>query len=306
MIALQIDSPAGTSFKYNVLKTSGYAGTAGDGLLDLIGIAGLDVASEGKKSEGDEESIVELLLVNMRPSLDSTGKIASDQSVTGGNSTIEVFQVRSRDAETMTHLHTVADPNIATPNNIALANNENSKQFYITNDHGLQKVGIRSHLSPLLGTGNVAFCTVDGGCKLVSEGHKYPNGLTQHDGFVYVPSSMYGGIQVYRIAEGTNGLEKVEDIPINYGLDNLSVDAKGDIYAAAFPKGIEILQSFKDPYNSKPRSTVIRVRKAKNGTHSWEKVLEDGEGGTLPGATTVVHDAKTGRLFLSGKTSMLR
>jgi len=49
VIALQIDSPAGTSFKYNVLKTSGYAGTAGDGLLDLTGIAGLDVASEGKK-----------------------------------------------------------------------------------------------------------------------------------------------------------------------------------------------------------------------------------------------------------------
>lgn len=34
-----------------------------------------------------------------------------------------------------------------------------------------------------------------------------------------------------------------------------------------------------------------------------KKVLEDWEGEVLPGATAVVHDAKTGRVFLSGVVS---
>ncbi len=33
----------------------------------------------------------------------------------------------------------------------------------------------------------------------------------------------------------------------------------------------------------------------------WEKVLEDRDGEVLPGTTTAIHDAKTGRLFLSSK-----
>jgi len=43
--------------------------------------------------------------------------------------------------------------------------------------------------------------------------------------------------------------------------------------------------------------------KVTKGEEGWkaEKVLEDGLGEILPVATTVIHDAKTGRLFLSSK-----
>ena len=43
--------------------------------------------------------------------------------------------------------------------------------------------------------------------------------------------------------------------------------------------------------------------KVSKGEEGWkvEKVLEDGKGEILPVATTVVHDVKTGRLFLSSK-----
>lgn len=140
IVALQIDSPSGNSFEYRALQTPGYTGTAGDGLLDLVGLTGVDVHVEG-------EDRVELLLVNNRPSLDpDTGMPFPDQSVVGGNATIELFEVRSSEAEEMNHLHTWADGAITTPNNIAVVSS--SKEFYITNDHGSNKVGlVRSSLT---------------------------------------------------------------------------------------------------------------------------------------------------------------
>lgn len=133
IIALQIDSPKGESFEYRALRTPGFAGTAGDGLLHLAGFTGVDVRAEG-------EDRVELLLVNARPSLDLvTGMPLHDQTVSGGNSTIEVFEVRSAAAEEMTHLHTLADALVITPNNVAA--DRGTRNFYTTNDHGSYKVG---------------------------------------------------------------------------------------------------------------------------------------------------------------------
>ncbi|CAI4219560.1 unnamed protein product [Parascedosporium putredinis] len=252
IVALQIDAPSGKSFEYTTLQPSNYAGTAGDGLLSLVGMTGVDVSVDG------EEDRVELLLVNARPSLDSVGQISLSQAA-GANATIEVFEVRGRHSATMNHLHTVAHKDITTPNNVALASGSRTR-FYTTNDHGAHKVGLMAHLGGFLNVGNVVLCTVGQGCRVVSEGHKFPNGLAQHGGFVYVPSSMTGVIQVYRIKEDDE-LEKVEDIVIDYSLDNLSVDANGDIYVAAFPKGIDILLAFNDPLHAKPRSTIFRVRK---------------------------------------------
>lgn len=293
-MALQIDSPAGDSFQYRALSTPGFSGTAGDGLLHLVGLDGLDVLD-------GEASRVELMLVNNGPSVDpTTGKPFPDQSTTGANTTLELFEIRNPETGEMTHVRTIANEAVTTPNNVALVRDSDS--FYITNDHGPYKTGLTAQLSPLFGSGDVVFCSpgLGKGCKRVSKGHKFPNGLTYHDGLVYVPSSALGGVQVFRIAE-SNELEKVEDIPIDYILDNISVDANGDLYVAAFAKGLDMPPVFQDPFNAKARSTVVRIRKGEDGRHSWEKVLEDAEGETLPASTTVVHDARTGRLFLSSK-----
>lgn len=95
-------------------------------------------------------------------------------------------------------------------------------------------------------------------------------------------------------------------------VDNLSVDKNGDIFAAAFPRVYEWIRSSKNPFNVNPSSAVLRIRRGgkgyngrrvsmegKDGTWAVEKVMED-NGSVLPGATVVVHDAQTGRIFLSG------
>jgi len=99
---------------------------------------------------------------------------------------------------------------------------------------------------------------------------------------------------------------KVRYIDLNYPIDNLSEDANGDLYAAAMPKVFAGLACLDDPLHAPtPPSTVWRVRRLnREVTHKYEyslsKVIEDRDGEVLPGTTTVIHDASTGRLFLSG------
>ena len=54
-----------------------------------------------------------------------------------------------------------------------------------------------------------------------------------------------------------------------------------------------------------PPTTVFRIRKPSKGhdaEYVVEKVLED-DGSVLPGTTTAVHDAETGRIYLGGVMS---
>ncbi|KAI3545894.1 hypothetical protein CPAR01_05281 [Colletotrichum paranaense] len=293
VIALDIDIPKGDAFEYRVLETPGFTGTAGDGLLQLVGITGIDAP------KGDR---VEILVVNNGPSVDPVTGTLLDQKSVGANSTIEVFETGPK-AMGMKHVRTFASANISTPNNIAALSSE---EFYFTNANGPHKVGLQFFIGPLMGDGDVSFCSASTGCKRVSERHRMPNGLVRGlDGLIYVPSSMAGGVQVFEVLSGNdgNGLKKVVDIPVPYAIDNLSVDGKGDVYAAIFPRGIEILQAAKDPLNARPKSAAVRIRKEGDGVYVWEKIIEDGLGEVLPGTTTVVHDAKTGRLFFGGVTS---
>lgn len=92
-------------------------------------------------------------------------------------------------------------------------------------------------------------------------------------------------------------------------MDNLSIDKKGHVYTAAFPKVLALIEAV----DGKPKagqkwveipSTVLRVRREKYGGE-WvvEKVLEDIEGVVLPGSTVAVHDAKRGSLWMGGVAS---
>lgn len=152
------------------------------------------------------------------------------------------------------------------------------------------------------GKGDVTFCSYAKGCSVVSSGHYYPNGLLLHsDGRLYVPSSAAGGARVYQ-PQRDGSLEKVGDVDAFYALDNLSEDRNGDVFAASFPLGAQNLKFVKDPFGKVPPATVLRIRRSKDdgSLYEWEKVLEDRDGEVLPAATAVVHDASTGRLFLSG------
>lgn len=150
----------------------------------------------------------------------------------------------------------------------------------------------------ILGFSDVTFCDTRS-CKHVASKLQFPNGLVIKDSILYLPDSITGRLYIYRILPNRD-LVKVDEVNLGYGVDNASIDENGDIWIAAFPIGVEIFKAYDDPYNAHPPSTVLRVRKVK-GEYVVEKIVEDAKGEVLPAATTVVHDAKTGRLFLSSK-----
>ncbi|KAF4449048.1 hypothetical protein F53441_7698 [Fusarium austroafricanum] len=283
IVALDIDKPVDNSFQLRTLKTPGFSGTSGDGLLNLAGFTGME------NSDGN----VELFLVNMRPSTDGEGNLL-DQKVSGGNTTIEHFVT---DGETeMKHVRTYADQGITSPNRVAVLDD---KTFYITNDHGPHKLGWRHHMSMILAYANINYCSPTG-CKEVSSNLKFPNGLARKDDILYVPDSMTGRLYIYRILPNKD-LEKIDELNLGYGLDNASIDENGDIWVTAFPVGVAILKANDDPIGAKVPAAVLRVRKTEEG-YVVDKIIED-QGETLPATTTVVHDTKTGRLFFSSVVS---
>jgi hypothetical protein len=161
----------------------------------------------------------------------------------------------------------------------------------------------------ITGGGSVAYCSPTGTCHTASSNNrlKYPNGLSKGtDGLVYVPSSADGTVKVFSL-QHDNTLKLEHNIRTGIPLDNISPDANGDIYAAAFPIMMKTFKGLADPYGETSPSTVIRIRKTVaneldgEARYVVEKIIEDREGEIISGATTVRHDVKTGRLFIGGK-----
>jgi arylesterase / paraoxonase len=275
ILAMNIDKPIGDGYEYVELETPFK--------MNLVGLTGVD-----------RKDSVELYLVNNRPSLNTTTGELLDQTKVGANSTIEHLRVRLG-AQEVQHLRTFHEPAITTPNNIAT---RGDGSFYITNDHGPHKTGYRHHLSPLLKDGDVTYCN-EGGCRQVESGIGFPNGLSfGPDGLLYVPSSFSGNVRVYKtLSDG--GIEHVEEIPLPYPLDNLSLDSEGTLWVPGLPDIRKTLSAFEDPLGKTPPATAFRIRKV-GELYEVEKVLEDAQAEVLPASTAVVHDGKTGRIFLSG------
>lgn len=90
------------------------------------------------------------------------------------------------------------------------------------------------------------------------------------------------------------------------GLDNLSVDSEGNIWAAGFPRVLDMIASVEKPFEKMSPSTIFRIRKIGELQYEVDKVLEDGEAKVVSGATTAVFDRRSDRLFIGGKTPMPR
>lgn len=114
---------------------------------------------------------------------------------------------------------------------------------------------------------------------------------------------MNGRISIWSL-QPDRSLLKVDEVSIGVPIDNLSVDANGDIFAVVFPDSMKLVKEIQNPAGGAVPSAVFRVRRLGDGKLEIKKILEDKEGLTLPtGATTAVHDVKTGRLFLGGVIS---
>ncbi|KAF2789233.1 calcium-dependent phosphotriesterase [Melanomma pulvis-pyrius CBS 109.77] len=287
LMALDIDSPGADGlFGMRSIQPAGYFGAtgAGDETLDLVGF---DV-------EVIDASTIQFYLINQRPPVDVERKYI-DPTKFGANVTVDVFDFK-RGQRKMQHLRTVLSTEVWSPNRVAVIGDG---AFVVSNDHST-KVGLRKQFDPIVGGGNVAYCSPTGVCHgATTINLKFPNGITKgKNGLIYVPSSVDGKIRVFEL-QTDKMLKHIDTIEVKMPIDNLAADANGDLFVAAIPDMAKAMATMENPYQKASPSTIFRVR---NTGHAYqvEKILEDGEARVMSFVTTARHDAKTGRLFLSG------
>ncbi|KAH7121299.1 hypothetical protein B0J11DRAFT_590347 [Dendryphion nanum] len=284
LIAIYIDEPRHDGFRSQKLAPEGYSGAAGDGTLDLIGFDVQKISS----------STLRFWLINQRPPVDTGGKYL-DATRVGDNVTVDVFDY-VRDSKVIKHVKTVSDKHIYSGNGLAVVGDD---EFVISNDHS-GKIGIRKELDLIIGGGGITHCNSIS-CRFSTASNlKFTNGIIRGaDDLIYAPFAAEAFIGVYRL-DSMGLLSEIDRIDIGMPVDNLSVDANGDIWAAGLTKLLEIMAAVADPLNEVATSTVwrIRARRGASGGYEVTKALEDGEKKILSMVSTAVHDVRTGRLFL--------
>ena len=178
-------------------------------------------------------------------------------------------------------------------------------------------------MSPLTLTGDVTHCSPSPSsegeitCNRLATSLSFPNGILRAaDNNIYVPTTAHQGILVYKPSFSASNptessLDFLHQIAVDYPIDNMSQDQNGDFYLAAFPKLMQVLAP-DEHRKGAPASTILKVSKKSAGSDNgrdggWEvtKVIEDRDGEVLPSASTVVHDPKTGRLWVIGRSTSL-
>jgi hypothetical protein len=108
----------------------------------------------------------------------------------------------------------------------------------------------------------------------------------------------------------------IDTIELRMPLDNLAVDANGDMWVPGAPDAWKLLNWIANPLDVKSPNSVLKIgsvrgwgradlgsNKHAKTEYTVDKMLEDGESKIVSGITTVRHDVKTGRLFMGSKLS---
>ena len=98
---------------------------------------------------------------------------------------------------------------------------------------------------------------------------------------------------------------QLDEIAVDYPIDNISVDKDGNIWGAGFPKAFDLLHYFGDPANRQAAAVLVKISKNKGPDafygHKYvvENAVED-DGNVLAGLTFVEHDTERNVVFAGG------
>lgn len=175
---------------------------------------------------------------------------------------------------TLMHLKTYENDLMFSPNDVAAVTDST---FYVTNDHGNQP-GLKQTLENYLQLPKSYLLYYNGkNYNKVAEGFKYANGVSysKDKNEVYVATSTGQKLYIYK-REFNGALTLKHYIATHTGIDNIAIDAKGDLWLAGHPKLLQFTSHAKDSTKISP-SEVLRIHKMQNGIYVQDRVyLNDG------------------------------
>ncbi|EMD37606.1 hypothetical protein CERSUDRAFT_154342 [Gelatoporia subvermispora B] len=224
----------------------------------------------------------------------------------GANSVIEVMKGTVGSTK-LTYVSTIEDPVIMTPNDLVAS--LDGKSFWFTNDKGAKTGWSREFETffPIKRT-SVGYCELGKSCKFAAEKLPGSNGIAwskTNDTF-FVANTPLGQVNVLE-KQSDNTLVLTDTITVGFAIDNLILDRDGALWAATFPKALQIVARFSDLTKQAPagahRVTMNTDRSAYFGEkYKVDRMFED-DGTIVAGPTSVVHDARRGLLYMHGVVS---
>lgn len=186
----------------------------------------------------------------------------------GGRHSIEIYDFVDIK---LFHRATLSDPLLVTPNDLVAVGYD---RLYVTNDHA-NAAGVTRAFEEYLRLPISTVVYYDGErFAEAASGIGYPNGINvSPDGeTLYVASTTGGSVFVFGIDPASGALEERGEIPVGSGVDNIEIDAAGDLWIGAHPKLLSFMQHAADPSRHAP-SQVIRVRAPDSAAPVIEEVF---------------------------------
>ena len=173
-----------------------------------------------------------------------------------GGDTVEVFAWQpALEGGALDHLRTVRDPLLVNVNDVAAVDDV---RFYATNDHGSASPRGQAFEDYLrLARANVVYW--DGAtARVVASGIGYANGIAlSPDGSeLYVASTTTGEVLVYDRDVESGDVAFRKSIDTGTGVDNLTVDAHGELWIGAHPHLFSFLRHARDHARRSPSEVV--------------------------------------------------
>jgi arylesterase/paraoxonase len=191
----------------------------------------------------------------------------------GGKHRIEVFDLKEG---ALIHRKTLTSPMLVSPNDIVGVGPE---AFYATNDHRYP-TGWKRKMEDYLRLRRSNVLLYDGSEFVqAASGIGYANGINMsHDGkLVYVCSITEGALHVYDRDAVTGTLKHREKIDLRTGVDNVEIDAQGDLWIGAHPQLLTTAKHYKDHWALSPSQVLHLSPKAGGGYNVEEVYLDTGE-----------------------------
>jgi len=204
------------------------------------------------------------------------------------NNQVSLFVVNHRGAEehaveifdyhdsTLVHRESIRGELMTSPNDVVAIE---PRRFYVTNDHGNTSALGRT-LEEYLQLARSYVLYYDGqNFKKAAEDIAYANGINaSHDGeTIYVAACVGLKINVYARDAASGALQLAKEIPLGTGVDNIELDAEGNLWAAAHPQLLTFTRHAKDASKLSP-SEILKISFNANGDYKIDQIyLNNGE-----------------------------